>query len=259
MCSASQPSSRAMVEAMRSRIGVKSRSGIASWNLDGETIDGNRPVDVKFSHGGPVDIYHRKPVEKDVEGKSISIIAPPEQSERLLKEIKENLAEKGVQISNVETRQTPTQEILVSMTVNMTIMRSGLMKIAYLACCDFLGDGFLDDPLNPEWQKAIRAQSADEADQVKIRTWYLQTAPDYANDLLPSLVEQEHGIVIANLNKHGVFVGVTLFGCKLLTIVAQASATSSHGLSASQGLQLICDSKSGTIRRKQIVVEGAES
>jgi hypothetical protein len=153
-----------LVEMMRSKVGVKSRSGVASWNLTGETVDGNRPVEVTFPHQGPVEVHHRKPVEKDAQGKSYQIIAPPAQAEKLLKEFEANMAKKGIQISSVVTKQTPNQELHSQLTLNLTVMNAGLMKIAYLACCEFLGDSFLEDPLNPEWQKAIRAQNAEDAE-----------------------------------------------------------------------------------------------
>jgi hypothetical protein len=249
--------SEPLVEMLRSKVGVQSRSGVAVWNLTGETVEGKRPVDMTIPHEGPVDVYHRKPVEKDSQGRSYQIIAPPAQSEKILKEMTENLAQKGIRISAVKSNQTPNQIIQSRLTLNLTVMNAGLMKIAYLACCELLGDSFLDDPLNPEWQKAIRAQTAEDADKVKIHAWCLNAATNYANDLLPRLTEHEHGIAIVNLNQHGLVVAVRLFGCELLTVVAQASETSNHGLPASQGQLLICDSKTGAIRRKRIAVEGA--
>ena len=172
-------------------------------------------------------------------------------------QLKANLAKKGKEIARVETTQRQSQDLHSELRLNLTVMNSGLMKIAYLACCELLGDSFLDDPLNPEWQKAIRAQSAAEAAQVKIHGWCLDAATEYAKDILPPLADHEHCIAIVNLNKQGIVVAVRLFGCDLLTVVAQASETTNHGLPARQGQLLICDSRTGAIRRKQIVVEGA--
>jgi hypothetical protein len=247
-----------LVEMFRSKVGVESRSGVASWKQSGETVDGNRPVEVIFPHQGPVEVYHRKPVEKVAQGKSYQIIAPPAQADKILKEMKENLAKKGIQITTEETTQSQNQTIKSRLTLNLTVMNAGLMKIAYLACCEFLGDSFLTDPLNPEWQKAIRAQNANDADQVKIHGRAFGKATESANQILPKLAEHEHGIAILNLKPNSVFVVVRLFGCELLTAVACASETSNHGLPERQGMLVICDSKTGVIRRERIEAQQIE-
>jgi hypothetical protein len=238
-----------LVQMFRSKVGVKSRSSVASWELAGQTVDGGRPVEVSIPHRGSVELYHRKPVERDALGKSFQIIAAPEQAQRILKEMTENLTRKGMQISSVNTTQSPTQEIHAQLTLNLTVMKAGLMKIAYLACCDLLGDSFLDDPLNREWQKAIRAQNESEADNVKIHGQSFNGATAAANLVIPPLAEHEHGIVIANLNQSGPIVAVRLFGCELLTVVALASETSNYALAVGHGQQLICDSITGALLR----------
>jgi hypothetical protein len=239
-----------MVELARSKAGVKSRSGVASWNLHGETVEGKRPVDLTFPHEGPIDVYHRKPVERGEDGNSFKIIAPPDQADRLLKEIEANLNKKGREIARLENNQSPNQEIHIQMTVNMTVMRTGLMKIAYLACCEFFGDDFLDDPLNTEWQKAIRAQTGEESDNIRIHGQCFDGATIGANMVFPSLAKHEHGIAIANLNQRGPVVAVRLFGNELLTAFALASETNDYGLAEGDGLLLICDSKTGAISRE---------
>jgi len=239
-----------IVELARSEAGVKSRGGMASWNLRGETVDGKRPVDVTFPHEGPIDIYHRKPVDRDAHGNAFKIVAPPEQADKLLKEIEENLKKKGRQIAKVELTQSPSQEIHIPLTMNMTVMSSGLMKIAYLACCEFLGDNFLDDPLNSEWQKAIRAQTHEDSDNIKIHGQCFDGATKGADMLLPSLSKNEHGVAIVNLNQTGPVVAVRLFGSELLTAFALASESDNYGIAEGDGLLLICDSKTGQIRRE---------
>lgn len=246
-----------LVEAARSRVGVKSRSGVTVWNLTGETVEGNRPVDVTIPHQGPVDVYHRKPIEKDAETNSYRIIAQPEQADKLLEELKDNLAKKGKEIAKVEITQRPSQQIHSRIQVDFTVLQTGLMKIAYLACCEFLGDSFLDDALNPEWQKAIRAQSWEDAEKIKIHGCCFDKAADCVNRILPKMPNHQHGIAIVNLKQSGPVVAVRLFGDELLTAVVCASETSNHGRLAGQGQLLICDSKTGMIHRKQIIAKGA--
>jgi hypothetical protein len=124
------------------------------------------------------------------------------------------------------------------------------MKIAYLACCEFFGDDFLDDPLNTEWQKAIRAQTGEESDNIRIHGQCFDGATIGANMVFPSLAKHEHGIAIANLNQRGPVVAVRLFGNELLTAFALASETNDYGLAEGDGLLLICDSKTGAISRE---------
>lgn len=244
---------------LRSKIGVESRGGVASWTLRGKTLEGNRLVEVTIPHQGPVDVYHRKPVEKDEKGKSFQIIAPPKQADKLLKEMQKSLEKKGVSLSEPTVSQSPNQTIHSLLEFNLTTLNAGLMKIAYLACCELLGDSFLDDPLNPEWQKAIRAMTMTEMDDVKIKCWGFSTATEFAKEILPSLEEHEHVIAILNLGRQGVIVAVRLFACELLTSIVQASETSNHGLPARRGQMLICNSITGDISRKPIIVEGAEA
>ena len=247
-----------LIAMLASEVGVKTRNGVAAWTLPGELVDGNRPVEVTIPHQGPVDVFHRKPVLKDASDNSFQIIAPPAQADKLLKEMEMNLTKKGVSISEPIVRQSPNQTIHSRLTFNLTAMNAGLMKIAYLACCERLGNSFLDDPLNPEWQKAIRAKTAEDIEAVKIHGWSFADATSYANEILPPLTEHEHGIAILNVNHQGIIVGVRLFGCEVLTVVAQASETSTHGLALGRGEQLICDARGGGLRRKQVIVEGTE-
>lgn len=246
-----------LVAMLCSKVGVKTRSGVAAWRLPGELVDGNRPVEVTIPHQGSAEVFHRKPVDKDASGKSFQIIAPPAQADKLLQEMQKNLAKKGISISEPITRQAPDQTIHSQLTTNFTVLNAGLMKIAYLACCELLGDSFLKDPLNPEWQKAIRAKTAAQIEAVKIHGWCFTNATHFAKDILPPLAEHEHGIAILNVNHQGIIVAVRLFGCELLTVVAQPSETSTHGLPPKRGELLLCDARGGAIRRKQVIVDGA--
>lgn len=236
-----------LIQIQRSKVGVKSRSGVASWKMSGETIDGGRPVDITIPHEGEVGVHHKKPVEKSED--SYTIIAPPEQSERLLDEIKQNLKKKGKQITGIQDTQVVSQELHARLNINLTEIQSGMMKIAYLACCDYLGDEFLDDPMNPEWQKAIRASTAEESKDIKIHGKSLSEI-GVLDLVFPELAEHEHCIVIFSLNQSGPIVGVRLFGDPLFTAVTLASETSDYGLSEGDGVVIICDSKSGSIRRE---------
>lgn len=239
--------SNPLIQMQRSKLGIKSRSGVASWKMTGETIDGGRPVEITIPHEGEVSVHHKKPVEKSED--SYTIIAPPVQSEKLLDEIKKNLKRKGKQITDIQDTQIASQELNARLNINLTEIQSGLMKIAYLACCDYLGDEFLDDPMNPEWQRAIRASTAEESKDIKIHGKSLSEI-GVLDFVFPKLTEHEHCIVIFSLNQPGPVVGVRLFGDPLFTAVALASETSDYGLNEADGVVIICDSKSSSIRRE---------
>jgi hypothetical protein len=247
-----------LVQILASNVGVKTRSGVAAWTMTGELVDGNRPVEVTIPHQGVAEVFHQKPVVKNASDNSFQIIAPPAQADKILKEMKKNLAKKGISISEPIVRQTTDQTIHSKLTTNFTVLNAGLMKIAYLACCELLGDGFLDDPLNPEWQKAIRALAAEDADKVRLRAFCPTAAADAAKGFLPNCAEHEHIIAIANTGRQGLWVAVRLFGCELLTVVAQASKSNVHELPSGRAELLLCDARGGAIRRKQIIVEGTE-
>jgi len=233
-----------LIQMQRSKVGIKSRSGVADWKMSGETIDGGRPVDIIIPHEGDVDVRHKKPVDKNAD--SYTIIAPPEQSDKLLNEIKKNLKRKGKQIAGIQSTQIESQELHARLDINFTEIQSGMMKIAYLACCDYLGDEFLDDPLNPEWQKAIRAQTVEASEDIEIHGRAL-SENDAANLIFPKLAEHEHCIVILKLRLPYPIVGVRLFGDPFLSAIAVASESDNFGLCDGEGLLLICDSKTGNI------------
>lgn len=238
-----------LVAMLRTKIGVKTRSGISSWSIEGTTVEGNHPVETTFHHNSPIDIHFQKPVllTADGPGKTFHITAYPEQSTRLLKEIEKSMARKGLKIGSMRREAGSAPGIHGQMCVNLNIIQAGMMKIAYLACCEFLGDSFLDDPLNPEWQKAIRVQNAEEAKQVRIQGF--SDAAAFAKTCLPALEEHEHGIAIVNIQQSGPVVVVQLFGGAILSTTAFASETSNYGLEVGSGLLLRCNSLTGAIQR----------
>jgi hypothetical protein len=233
--------SEPVIAMFRSKVGIKSRSGVAAWKMEGITVKGNRPVGISFSHQGAVEINHKKPVERDKQNNSYRIIAPPDQANRILAEMRMNLSDKGFTHDIISTSQSPNQTIHVSLTCNLNILRAGMMKIAYLACCHHLGNAFLDDPLNAEWQKAIRIQNAEQAAASLIHCKCFESASHVTKLLLPKLQEHEHAIAIVNLEQ-GPVVAVRLFGSSMLTFFARASENNHFEISVGDGVIVICDS-----------------
>lgn len=238
--------SEPLIAMLRSKVGIKSRSGVASWKMEGTTYEGNRPVHVTFPHQGVVEVHHKKPVERDEQNRSYKIIAPPDQANHILVNMRRKLSAKGVQLDMTSVSQSPNQTIHVPLIYNLNILRAGLLKIAYLACCHYLGDAFLEDSLNGEWQKAIRIKNAEEAAASLIRGQCFDGATHATKLLLPKLQEHEHAIAIVNLD-HGPVVAVRLFGSEMLTAFAKASESNHFEISVGDGILVVCDSITGSI------------
>lgn len=240
-----------LVAMMRTRHGVEGRSGPAKWKMEGETVGEGRPVKISFTESA-VDVYHQKPVDVlEVENcKGYRIVAPSPQSDQVLAQLQKGLARKGMSISEPKVEKEEQQTIHGRMMIDLNVLKAGLMKIAYLAAFDFLGDAFLDDPLNPEWQKAIRVTNAEEAKALRIHGVCFDNASPSVANLLPKLAPNEHGIAVVHLNQAGPVVAVQLFGNPLLTAFVQVSDTNTFGLQEGEGLITVVDSTAGQMRQE---------
>lgn len=240
-----------LIAMMRTQHGVEGRSGPAKWKMEGETLGEGRPVQITFSESA-VDVYHKKPVEvhQDENGKGYRIVAPSPQSDEVLEQLKKGLARKGMAITEPKVEKEEQQTIHSRLTIDFNVLQAGLMKIAYLAAFDFIGDVFLDDPLNPEWQNAIRVTNSTEAKAVRIHGACFEQVNDTTALLLPNLAPHEHGIAIVNLEQTGPVVLVRLFGSPLLTGFAKVSETQDFGLQEAAGKVIIVDAATGQMRKE---------
>jgi len=240
-----------LVSMMRTEHGVEGRSGLAKWKMEGETVGEGRPVQITFSESA-VDVYHKKPVDvrQDENGKGYRIVAPSPQSDEVLEQLKKGLARKGLSISEPKVEKEEQQMIHCTVKIDFNVLQAGLMKIAYLAAFDLLGDPFLDDPLNEEWQKAIRVTNAEEAKAVGIHRVCFEHVNETRALLLPNLAPHEHGIAIVNLQQTGPVVLVRLFGSPLLTAFARLSDTNHFGLREADGRVTTVDAASGQMRQE---------
>lgn len=236
-----------LLAAFRSRLGIKSRSGPSKWKLRGETEGTNRPVEVIFQSDGNVDIHYRKPVEFDDSGSKGTIIISPEQRDAFLAELTKNLKRKGKKLSIANEVKGHAEPVKLNFSIELDRLKQGLLKIAFLAAYEFLGDIFLSDPLIPEWHKAVLSSSTTDAMEAKIRGTALEPSEDL-NILLPDIGEHEHAVAVFDLQLQGPVVLVKLFGCDLLSSFCFASETSNFGLEPLEGKIVICDTKARRIR-----------
>jgi hypothetical protein len=235
-----------LLAAFRSRLGIKSRSGPSKWKLRGTTEGTNRPVEVVFESGGNVDIHYRKPVEFDASGKG-TIIVRPENRDSFIEELTQNLKRKGKTLCIANEVQGQAEPAKLNFSIELDALKQGLLKIAFLAAYEFLGDAFLQDSLIPEWHKAILSASAANAMTAKIHGIALQPN-EFLDVLLPDIQEHEHAAAIFDLQQQGPVVIVKLFGCDLLSSFCIVSETSNFGLKPLEGKIVICDTKARQVR-----------
>ncbi|MBI3868048.1 MAG: hypothetical protein HY299_05895 [Verrucomicrobia bacterium] len=235
-----------LLAALRSKLGIKSRSGPSKWKLRGTTEGTNRPVEVIFESGGNVDIQYRKPVEFDTSGKG-TIIVSPEKRDSFLENMAQNLRRKGKTLHIANEVQGQAESAKLNISIELDALKQGLMKIAFLAAYEFFGDAFLKDPLIPEWHKAVLSASSTDAMNAKIHGTALEPN-EYLNILLPDIQEHEHAAAVFDIQQQGPVVIVKLFGCDLLSSFCMASETSNFGLKPLDGKIVICDTKTRRVR-----------
>lgn len=129
----------------------------------------------------------------------------------------------------------------------LAAVSAGMARIAYLAVFEFLGDQFLDDPLNQEWRNLIGARSTAEVARSELAFMPLGPAEVlYEAALLPDLGPHEHAITICNFQQNTPLVALKLFGC--LSHVFRVSQCGTYGLELLEGQIAVCDSVKRTVR-----------
>lgn len=236
-----------LLAMFRCRHGIKSRSGPSKWRLRGKTEETNRPVEVTFASDGSVDIRYLKPVEFDSSGTKGTIIIPPEQRETFLADLVANLKRKGKTLVINSEVKGQAEPVKLDFSVELNALKQGLLKIAFLATYEFLGDAFLRDSLIPEWHKAVLSASTADAMTAQIHGRALEW-DEHFNILLPDLQKHEHAVAVFALQQQGPLVLVKLFGCDLLSAFCMASNTSTFGLDTLEGKITICDTKTRRTR-----------
>lgn len=235
-----------LIAAQRLMHGIKSRSGDPAWKVRGKIKGTNKQVEVTFPSNGDTQVYVRRPIEMDTTGDKGNLTVYSKDQESVLRTLVENCARKGKTVV-VDSEVSLGSDIEVDLSVDLTAIKRGLMKIAYAALYEYLGDAFLDDPLIPEWTKALFSQTAEEAMSARIRG----IAFDVENTLsvmLPELRPYEHAVAIANLQQEGPVVAVSVFGRAFHSLLLVASETSNFGLSPLKGKIAICDTKQAKMR-----------
>jgi hypothetical protein len=159
-------------------------------------------------------------VRIDWNAKTATLTAPADQVEKEMKKLTKSLATKGVKLTTVNrtSRERPLFDLKGSL--NLAELLPGALKIAYLTAFSVLGEAFLDDPFNSEWQRAIKAKSMAELTISYLllgagrseRFFPFVVAESPWNTVLPMLAPTEHRVVVYNPGESGTFATVELFG-----------------------------------------------
>jgi hypothetical protein len=238
---------------LRSQHGIKSRSGVHEWALEGIDTGDGREVKVTFPNDGPVEVRHKRPVEIDPATGTGKIVVAPHERDKLIADLTEKYRKKGKTLQVTSEAQQPVQQIRARTTIHLDALIGGLAKIAYLAAFEFLGDEFRDDPLNGEWQKAIRAATSEEFRDAKIHGRPFGESGIH-KALLPVLKAHQHAVSICAMRSVGLVVAVQLFGSEMFSLVCRVSDTSTFNLGELDGRVAVCDALA-----RKVTVEPFES
>lgn len=235
-----------LIAGMRLNHGIKSRSGDPKWKMRGRIKGTEKQVEVTIPSSGPVELYIRKPVEIDPGGSSgLATFSLPDRDEFLSKLVA-SYARKGKTLA-FGNEVSLGGECEVDLSFDVRLIKRGMLKIAFAALYEFIGDDFLDDPLIPEWHKAIFAPTDDEAMTAKIHGVAFDS-PELLKVMLPDLKPYEHAVSIANIQQQGPVVAVSLFGNSFHHLLALGSETSNFGLRVLEGKIAVCDAKAAKTR-----------
>jgi hypothetical protein len=236
-----------VIGGLRLQHGIRSRSGRLKWTLRGSTKDAGREVDVTFCEDGTSEVFFRKPVEMNDSRTVGKLIVTPKERDAFLKTFIENHQRKGRKVQIAAESLSLVESIEIPIAVDMVALKRAMIKIAYAATYEYLGDAFLNDPLIPEWHKAFLGNDASRVRDAKLHGVAFDTH-NILNLMLPALEPYEHAVAIANLQMQGPVVAVTLFGKSFHSLVLIASETSDFGLTVGEGKIAICDAKAGKTR-----------
>jgi len=234
-----------LIEALRLLHGIKSRSGVPELRMRGNISGTNTPVDITIPASGPIGVRAHKPVEIDRSTGRGRAIFSPDDRDAFLSELAANFARKGkTVIFGHEYSMGGGYD--VDLSLDLRALKRGMMKIAYAAIYEYLGDQYLRDPSIPEWHTALFSETDDQAMSARIHGLAFES--DLIWTMIPKLQPYEHAVAIARFEEIGPIVAVALFGGEFFHLIARVSETSSYGMDVLDGKIAICDPKAAKTR-----------
>jgi hypothetical protein len=180
-----------IVKLWRIRNGILGRSEKElSLRLKGTLKGKDQKVIVTFKHKSTEVDYVPRLIRNE-DGRSGRIVVSADRAEQELVRITNDFAKKQIRLTVKNSASIEMAEIDVPFEIDLAPLWAGALKIAYLTAFDFLGDPFLDDPLNSAWRQAIQAETMNMLKESPIEFQLRITGP------VPSpLAPTEHFVYI---------------------------------------------------------------
>ena len=219
---------------------IRGRSGVPEMRLQGRSEPDERSIKVTILPDGTHRYKYEKPWVLDEDTGHGSMIISPEHAESEMRRLTQLYAKKNKAIKFDKLKPIKVDKIRGDLGLNLVDIRAGILKIAYLAAFEFLGDRFLDDPMNAEWQKGIRRTASETRPAYKLRGAVPFIDRKFLDVVLPPLENHEHAVAVFCLRRIPVVV-LKLFNWDLLTACCALSDTSDFGLAQFDGKIVKCD------------------
>jgi hypothetical protein len=237
-----------LVRFARTTLGIGGKTGIPDLKLKGKTAESGEAVDVTISHTKPPQISRVKRGGYDKSAKKGYSVLKSGNIESEKERLTATFAKMGMKVNFKDPKPLDSGPVSISSDVDLAILRAGILKIAYLGAFEALGDEFLSDPLNSEWQKAIRATTHES--RIGIRLFGSCPVQDPDGNLVPLPASKLHHHVLSVFCNSGTtLVSVKLFGNDALTCLCPLSTTSSLGMKHGEEFHVTCDALAKRVQK----------
>lgn len=186
---------------------------------------------------GSIEVDYLPRVVSDRETGKGKITVSKDRLDAELARVTRDFAKKGLRLTVTGQSSHGQPELDIPVSVEVAPILAGAPKIIYLTGFYFLGDLFLDDPLNPAWLRAIQAETMEALTGSGIPFSHANSAG------VPCPLEPgQHCIFVTNAGPNGHVASAHLFGGQI-GIVAQLSENGQFGMPKSMARMVICEAK----------------
>jgi hypothetical protein len=212
-----------------------------SLRLPGTVKGTDQKVEVTLKKGSAEVDYVPRVVRDRKSGKG-KITVSENRLDAELARVTKDFRKKGLRLTVMGQTSDGQPELDIPFSVEAAPILAGVLKVLYLTGFYFLGNSFLDDPLNPAWLRAIQAETMEALIGSGIR--FSET--DSGGVPCP-LEPSQHCILMTNAGPNGHLASAHLFGGQI-GIVAQLSAKGQFGMPESMARMVICEAKESSAR-----------
>ena len=230
-----------LVVACRQRHEIKSRSGIPQLKVRGKVTETGDEVEYTFGTEESEQIRFINPVEP-IEN-VFQIRASDSDQERLVQAVIDQNRKKGKSVEAISRTRMESPGLHLEVTFDLTDVKLGMLKIAYLCAFRFLGDAWLDDPIAQKMHQVLVSSEPREAVQGCEIHGQAFNCANVVGPLFPSLSQAEHAVAVCRFNSGHPFIALGLFGGEFLNISTRLSERSTFGLQETDGFVAIVDAK----------------